>query len=396
MASDFTGQELIQAAIYDDVDLLKCLLEGECMSLIDVQDRMGRTPVYTAVSNNSIKCLQVLLDSGADPNIAAGKHFHQMTPLHYALQDEKMAMVKWLLEHGADYNIRDASGSSPLDIAHNFGQEWIDIFENEMEFTNACLDEDVETMKKVLTECPSNTGNIINTKVTGEGLTPLCWACKCGNIDMVQFLLSNGADPKLPSTDDSYPVHFACRFEQIDCLRLLIENKHREVTSPFGSRSSKFRCRQVLLEYKYPEVLLTTYRDDEAQVTYKFAFDVNGTDNFGFAAIHMAAERRAREIIEYFVRFSVKSESNAKNRALRQRVNSNLIFSVDPGNLSTSQGGQVSNSKGLHHPVKINITGRNSYTPLHLAVKYKFLDITNILLKNGADVNLLANDRWRE
>ena len=61
---DFTGQELIQAAIFDDVALLKCLLEGECINLINVTDQRGRTPVYTAVSNNSKQCLRVLLEHG--------------------------------------------------------------------------------------------------------------------------------------------------------------------------------------------------------------------------------------------------------------------------------------------------------------------------------------------
>ena len=65
--SDFTGEELIQAAIYDQYDLLNCLLEGECRGYLNKTDRCHRTAVYTSVSNNSYKCLQILLKHG-------GKH----------------------------------------------------------------------------------------------------------------------------------------------------------------------------------------------------------------------------------------------------------------------------------------------------------------------------------
>lgn len=63
---DFDGQELIQAAIFDDCDLLSCLLEGECARFIDFRDTCGRTAIYTAVSNNSQQCLRLLLQRGGN------------------------------------------------------------------------------------------------------------------------------------------------------------------------------------------------------------------------------------------------------------------------------------------------------------------------------------------
>lgn len=62
--SDFTGEELIQAAIYNQDELLVCLLEGECSNFLNKTDRCHRTAVYTSVSNNSYKCLQILLSHG--------------------------------------------------------------------------------------------------------------------------------------------------------------------------------------------------------------------------------------------------------------------------------------------------------------------------------------------
>lgn len=70
---DFTGEELIQAAIFNDAELMKCLLEGECVNFINFQDRRGRTAVYTSVSNNSSRCLRILLEHGG--NNVSSEHF---------------------------------------------------------------------------------------------------------------------------------------------------------------------------------------------------------------------------------------------------------------------------------------------------------------------------------
>jgi ankyrin repeat protein len=58
------GQFLQQAVLYDNAELLQCLLEGEELANIDASDVCGRTAIYTAVSNNSLNCLRLLLDHG--------------------------------------------------------------------------------------------------------------------------------------------------------------------------------------------------------------------------------------------------------------------------------------------------------------------------------------------
>ena len=55
---------LHQAAIYDNVDLLASLLEGDERKSIDMRDMFGRTPLYTAVTNDAFKCAHLLLCTG--------------------------------------------------------------------------------------------------------------------------------------------------------------------------------------------------------------------------------------------------------------------------------------------------------------------------------------------
>lgn len=60
------GQMVQQAVLYDNVDFLECLLDGDEIDNINSCDSCGRTATYTAVSNNSLKCLKLLLEHGGE------------------------------------------------------------------------------------------------------------------------------------------------------------------------------------------------------------------------------------------------------------------------------------------------------------------------------------------
>ena len=58
------GTMLQQAAIYNNVDFMTSLLQGEERRYVDSVDRYGRTALVTAVSNNSLECGHMLLQAG--------------------------------------------------------------------------------------------------------------------------------------------------------------------------------------------------------------------------------------------------------------------------------------------------------------------------------------------
>ena len=61
---DFHGRILHQACIYNNEELLTDLLKGDEKNNINALDAAGRSVVYSAVSNNSLTCLKVLLQNG--------------------------------------------------------------------------------------------------------------------------------------------------------------------------------------------------------------------------------------------------------------------------------------------------------------------------------------------
>ena len=58
------GKMLQQAAIYNNVDFMTSLLQGDEQKHVDATDSYGRTALFTAVSNNSLECGHMLLQAG--------------------------------------------------------------------------------------------------------------------------------------------------------------------------------------------------------------------------------------------------------------------------------------------------------------------------------------------
>lgn len=61
-----------QAALWDNAELLEDLLNSDQLCHINCQDAWGRTPLHAAATTESSRCLRILLQAGADPNLASG------------------------------------------------------------------------------------------------------------------------------------------------------------------------------------------------------------------------------------------------------------------------------------------------------------------------------------
>lgn len=112
---------LIQAALWDNVDLLVDLLQED--HDINCVDSWGRGPIHAAAVSSNSKCLQVLINAGADINRQCGDRGDQKTALHLCAELGYLANVKTLLDAQASFVVRDFNGLYALDLASRNGHD---------------------------------------------------------------------------------------------------------------------------------------------------------------------------------------------------------------------------------------------------------------------------------
>ena len=88
---------------------------------IDTPNSSGRSPLHIAVERQLHGLAELLLETGADPNLhdkADERWNHGAdTPLHQATHGADERMIRLLLSYKADPNVRNLRGLSPVDIA---------------------------------------------------------------------------------------------------------------------------------------------------------------------------------------------------------------------------------------------------------------------------------------
>lgn len=96
---------------------------------VNVQDKLGRTPLYRAILQGHYDNVIYLLQHGADPNIPAS---NKETPLIMAIRNFGGSCIPALLQY--NFNLNNSGreeGMTPLDVAqHGKHHEWITALES--------------------------------------------------------------------------------------------------------------------------------------------------------------------------------------------------------------------------------------------------------------------------
>jgi ankyrin repeat protein len=193
--------------------------EGRPKSL----DSGGFTPLLYAARENCIACVEVLLESGADIDLADPDG---VSPLHLAIMNANWDVAKRLIEAGADVDQWDIYGAAPLFTA--VGQRTrVDGGRASIDPPNEASGLDVVRLllqrganpNMQLFFRPANARGSTNTR----GSTPLIRAATNNDLEVVQLLLEHGADATLYMADRQTPIHavLAGRASEKDALELI-------------------------------------------------------------------------------------------------------------------------------------------------------------------------------
>jgi ankyrin repeat protein/beta-lactamase regulating signal transducer with metallopeptidase domain len=166
---------------------------------VNAKDRVGQTPLFSAVLADTSDVAKFLIAKGADIN---AKDSLGMTPLRFVLRfHDKKDMVELLIAKGADVNAKDKRGATPLH--------------------QACLCNQKDAAELLIAK-----GANVDTKATGspwDGMAaPLHCAASPGHVEVVALLIAKGANVNAKDNNGQTPLHSACSTGREDVVELLI------------------------------------------------------------------------------------------------------------------------------------------------------------------------------
>jgi ankyrin repeat protein len=112
--------DIFEATSVGDNKRVNQLLDKDT-ELINSFSPDGFTALGLASFFGHISLVKLLLDKGANPNIASNNQF-KVTPLHSACAISATDIAELLIKHGSDVNVKQMQGITPLHSAAHNGQ----------------------------------------------------------------------------------------------------------------------------------------------------------------------------------------------------------------------------------------------------------------------------------
>jgi ankyrin repeat protein len=287
-----------------------------------------------------------------------------------------LATIETLLSAGVNPDLPDRYGQTPLCFAMRAGQTQV---------------------VKLLLAYHANPNAPLNRQ---SRETPLQFAVRSANLPMVSILIAGGADVNAKGPGGSTALHFAVADVHLDMIRLLIEKgadvncRDGEGTSPLDEAvwDGSLDAAAVLLAHgarlneSHTKTGATpineaSYRGNASVVEYLLQFhpDLGIPDKRGYSpldnAIRMAKEDSALLLLQAEVkgREAPQDLGKAMDAAIR-KDESLLVDSL------------------LQHGVPLGGTLPSGYTPLDAAAFVGATKVARLLLENGADPNIAGPD----
>ena len=351
----------------------------------------GSTPLQWAVYNGDLAEATRLVRAGADVSIANN---YGATAMSLAAEVGNTDMLKVLLEAGANADSPNPDGMTALQAVARTGN--------------------VAAAKLLL-----DRGATIDAKEKFGGQTALMWASARRHPEMMQFLISRGADVNARSTDRDYQRHVTA------------EGRPKSLDSGgftpllYAARENCGACVDVLLKNKadidLPDpdgvspllLAIMNANWDLAKQLILAGADVNQWDIFGEAPLLTAVDLRSRTDGG---RASIDPTNTTRgvqivNLLLEHGADPNMQLFFKPANV---RGGSTTFTRGataliraatnadlevvkilLAHGADATVYMADRQTPIHAAIagrgtEPQVVELIKVLQKAGTDVNVVA------
>ena len=194
-----------------------------------------------------------------------------------------------------------------------------------------------------------------------DDMTPLQLASRNGHVEVVCFLLEQGADVTARDKSGSTPLHYASDNGQIEVIRILINRgadlraQNAKGRTPLHNASSNGRVEVVCILIEHGAVVSAQNRDGSSPLHEALLY---GRAEVSRILIERGADLTVRDVTGW----------TPLHRASRQGL-------LEAARMLIERGADIA------------AQAKHRYTPLHLAAEQRQLEVGRMLIECGADMD---------
>ena len=331
----------------NSIDLVKYLVS--IGANINEQKENGSTALhYCCKDPTKIQIVEFILNEGVDINLTTKKN---KTAIYFACKYKNEEAIKLLISKNADINIKDHLNRSPFYYACMNCSEYI-----------------VETLISQV----DNINEMVLNKKNQYISSPLHVVSQRGSVDLIDLLITHGANPNLMNAEGEIPFLFACKSSSFDAMTYYLK-RGADINETDNNGNTPLL-----------NVLSTSFEGFLPLMFISQGANLFSRNSEGKTPLHLACLRGHVET------FDILLEKGANVNDVDYNNETPLLLACS----SFIEEGDVIYSiieKLLQHHADPNINpihnDKISQTLMHIAIMRQSTKLIQLLFNNGADLN---------
>ncbi|XP_050503639.1 ankyrin-1-like [Diabrotica virgifera virgifera] len=210
-------------------NFLMVQLFTEAGANIQCIDYDGNMPIHIAADMGYIEIIKYFLEKGIDIDII--NESSKMTPLQMAAHRGHIEVIDYLLLNNANLHLKDYQNRSSIHhgvlgkrakIVHSLIKKGVDINVEDIHYLTplhlACREGNLEIVQLLL-----ENGAVCNLKERFWTYSPLHWS-ETNYLKIIKYFINIGVDLNFGTSQECTVLHVACKRGEIEIVKFLIEN----------------------------------------------------------------------------------------------------------------------------------------------------------------------------
>ncbi len=350
--------------------------------------------LHEAAADGDLEQIKRLLAKGLDIDTRDEK---DMTPLHLAAKEGHKEVVEFLIAKGADLNARNRRGAKPV---------WLAMANDHRDVVELLLQKGAKVLPMNLAACFGDTDRVreliqtgadVNARETGDGKgrQPLHWAVAHGHKDTAELLIKNDANASGRSSTMVTPLHVAAGTAQKEMVKLLLA--HDADIAAKG-------------EWNYTPLHMAVWGEsaDVVEMLIDKRADMYAEDMVGQTPMDIAIASDRVEVVSLFIAKGMDTDrpstvkptykglhlaaSYSSKEVAQFLISQGADVNYEDGNGATPiQVAMGSSGPNQAEIVRLLISHGAEISPIHAAAYLGDIEKVRTLTKEGADVNAKWN-----